>query len=154
MFCQKQLQRIALRMGNYELMVDGNSAFKDCRPVAFRIFESLLVERGELAALRVPVIQIGKLDSQYCCLEFVETAVEADFDMLIAILPPMISKASQSRREIGIATGNRSTVAISAQVFCGVEAEGAGDTEGANTTVAIAGTDCLRCIFDQPQVVA
>lgn len=69
-----------------------------------------LPERGELAALRVPAIQIRQLDSQYCCLEFIETAVEADFEMLVATLPPMISKAPQSGGELGIGTGNRSAV--------------------------------------------
>lgn len=60
---QEYLQCVAPGMGNDKLVMDRNTILYRYWPATGRIAQGLLIKSGKLPALRVPLIQVRKLDS-------------------------------------------------------------------------------------------
>ena len=63
--------------------------------------EASIVVAGEVAPLRVPSIEMPKLDTQDGCLQFVHTAVEAPKMVLEAPSLSIVPQQTKMLREIG-----------------------------------------------------
>ncbi len=59
---QEYLQCVAPGMGNDKLVMDRNTIFYSYRPTTGGTAQRFLIKSGKLSALRIPLIQIRKLD--------------------------------------------------------------------------------------------
>ena len=101
--------------------------------------EASIVAAGEVAPLRVPSVEMPKLDTQDGCLQFVHTAVEAPKMVLEAPSLSIVPQQAKMLRVIGGSGDDHAAVTVAAEVLRRVEAEAA---EQAKTPYLLA---LVRC---------
>ena len=101
-------------MGNDKLVMGRNIYVYPRRPATGGTAHGFLIKSSKLAVSRIPFIQVRKLDSQNGYLDLVESTVETDFSMLVAVLATVIPEAAQSCSQGRIIAGNCATVSVCA----------------------------------------
>lgn len=97
--------------------------FCECRR-EIGVAEELVVAGGVVAALLVPLGKIAEFDLEDGGLKAVETGVPADLFVIVAATHSMGAKDSCVVVDLRGVGGDQACVTHSAEIFCGIEAEG------------------------------
>src|SRR3989338_3005563 len=90
-----------------------------------RAAEFFGIGSGKLAPLFVPPVEFPQLDAQHCRLNLVQPAVNAERNVFVTRLLPVVPQQPQLFRFLLVVHGDRSSVSVRPKVFRGVEAEAA-----------------------------
>src|SRR5690349_1586712 len=104
------------------------------------IAQLLVVQSRDLAALVVPLIQMGQLDRKQSSLQPLEPKIKSGQAVLIFAQRAMVAQHTQFLRQISIVGDNRSALAESAEILSRIEAKAACKTNRPRLSPLIFGT--------------
>jgi hypothetical protein len=102
----------------------------------------------------IPVINVFKLDAEDGRLQAIKPAVYAFYFVDVFFLRTVVGKEAGAAGEIVVVSDDGTAVAVSAEVFTGVKAEGAGQAKGAGLLAVKSGKMRLGAVFNHQKVVA
>ena len=105
-------------------------------------------------SLGAPPLEMRKLDVQHGGLQRVQAAVHADVLVVVARLHSMSAQQAELFGQLLVLGGQHATVADPSQIFGRIEAETADVAQRSGPMAFEFGTDRLRGIFDQQQMMA
>ena len=73
----------------------------------------------------VPAVEMAQLDAQHSCLQGVESRVDSDLTMEVALVGAVLAQGAQTFGEVGVRGDDHSRIAERAQILGRVETEAA-----------------------------
>ena len=106
-----------------------------------------------MLACALPLGKVAKLYAEDSGLDFIETAIPAGFAADIFGGLAVVAKGAEARGEFGGIGDNHSSVAVSTEIFCGIEAEAGNIAERTGRTAFVGSADGLGVIFNDAKVM-
>ena len=105
------------------------------------------------APLHIPLVEKAQLDAQDRRLNLVHARVEAELLVVVALFRAVVAKQAQPARQLGIGGGDRTALAVGAQILGEVEAEAAEVPDGSGAAAPVFSAVRLGGVLDDDQVM-
>jgi len=115
------------------------------------LFKELAVALGAILAAGSPRIEVGEFYTQNGGLQGIQPAIGTEDVVVVLLLAAMAAKHPEALRRGRVVGGNQATVACTAQVFRGEEAEASEIANGADEAIVVVGADGLRGVFNNQE---